>query len=246
VLGTSSTSFGVKGQTNSSDAYTAGVVGVDNANEYESAGVRGESEAGTGVLGFTSSGAGVYAESESGAGLQAVSYNGPVLIGTNGNSDDDVVSVDTSGNEILAGTLTQSGQPESRMATSNGKNVTAYGDRTSRPTVEDFGEAQLLNGRAYVALDAAFASTIDQRAKYMVFLTPQGDSRGLYVVPSDRGFTVRENNGGHSSLTFDYRIVAKPFDTNGARLAPTTAFSGLARGRKSVEPLARPLPPAHR
>jgi hypothetical protein len=31
-------------------------------------------------------------------------------------------------------------------------------------------------------------------------------------------FAVRESQGGHSTLTFDYRIVAKPCDTNAARL----------------------------
>jgi hypothetical protein len=67
----------------------------------------------------------------------------------------------------------------------------------------------------------------------MVFVSPQGDNHGLYVTQiSGRGFVVRESYGGHATLAFDYRIVAKPFDTNAVRLAPTTALSGLVHGRK--------------
>ena len=44
---------------------------------------------------------------------------------------------------------------------------------------------------------------------YHVFLTPEGNSRGLFV--SDRqpdGFDVREQDRGTSTLTFSHRVVA--------------------------------------
>ncbi|HEY7980612.1 MAG TPA: hypothetical protein VID19_03945, partial [Candidatus Eremiobacteraceae bacterium] len=51
------------------------------------------------------------------------------------------------------------------------------------------------------------------------FVTPDGDNNGLYVTgKSAHGFIVREARGGRSTLAFDYRIVAKPIDENGARL----------------------------
>jgi hypothetical protein len=44
-------------------------------------------------------------------------------------------------------------------------------------------------------------------------LTPEGDSRGLYIRKrSASGFEVREQQGGRSSLTFSYRVVARRFD----------------------------------
>jgi hypothetical protein len=53
-----------------------------------------------------------------------------------------------------------------------------------------------------------------------VFLTPEGDCRGLYVSERDeRGFIVRELQGGHSDLGFSYRIVAKRKDVKAPRLA---------------------------
>jgi hypothetical protein len=167
-----------------------------------------------------------------------------VLLGSNTTSQQDVLSVDSSGNEILAGTLTENGQPTIRTATSIGKMVTTYGARTSSPTVEDFGEGRLSGGEAYVALEPAFAATIDARSKYMVFLTPEGDNRRLYVTAkSGRGFVVRESNDGRSTIGFDYRIVAKPFDTNAARLAATTSLAGLQHGRPIPGREPRPAMP---
>jgi hypothetical protein len=97
--------------------------------------------------------------------------------------------------------------------------VRTYSAQSSQPAVEDYGEAQLVLGHAYVQLDKAFANVIDQRATYLVTITPEGDSNGLYVTDKTAmGFMVRENRGGRSSLQFSYRIVAKPYGANQPRL----------------------------
>jgi hypothetical protein len=88
--------------------------------------------------------------------------------------------------------------------------------------MEDFGEGQLTNGSAYVRIDRAFANAIDQSSDYLVFITPDGDSKGLYVtMRSPNGFEVRESGGGRSTLQFSYRIVAKPYGSTEARLPLT-------------------------
>jgi hypothetical protein len=76
---------------------------------------------------------------------------------------------------------------------------------------EDFGSARLKRGRATVKLDADFAKVV-MLDGYRVFLTPEGDCKGLYVR-SKRGasFEVREQ-GGTSSIAFSYRIVGKRKD----------------------------------
>jgi hypothetical protein len=67
---------------------------------------------------------------------------------------------------------------------------------------EDFGSAKLKNGRAVVKLDANFAKVI-KRGDYRVFLTPEGDCRGLYIRrKSANRFEVRELTGGKSSVAF--------------------------------------------
>ena len=98
--------------------------------------------------------------------------------------------------------------------------VEMYGSRQSVPTVEDEGTAQLLNGRAIVRLDPAFARTMAMDRPYRVFVTPKGPSRGVYVTNlTPQGFEVDENPGGRSSLAFDFRIVGSPFGDRSTRLA---------------------------
>jgi hypothetical protein len=89
--------------------------------------------------------------------------------------------------------------------------------------MEDTGEARLVDGRAYVRIDAALANVIDSGAEFSVFITPEGDSRGLYVTQkSPSGFAVRENQFGRSTLAFAYRIVAKPYADESSRLPMRT------------------------
>jgi hypothetical protein len=84
------------------------------------------------------------------------------------------------------------------------------------------------------------------RRAYHVFVTPEGDCKGLYVTQkSPAGFVVRELQGGRSTLTFDYRIVAKPLDDDGRRLAlapPLERPNGLtalsARAHASSGPIS--------
>lgn len=104
-------------------------------------------------------------------------------------------------------------------ATSAGRAVVTYAPTVSQPTIEDFGETQLVNGQTSVRLDPKFANVVDQRANYLVFITPEGDANTLYVTQKSMGgFTVRESHGGRSTLMFSYRIVAKPYGSREARL----------------------------
>jgi hypothetical protein len=103
---------------------------------------------------------------------------------------------------------------------STGATVTTYPATQSIPTMEDLGEGQLVNGQASIALERTFAQTIDLSRPYLVFITPEGDSNGLYVTAKTAsGFVVRESKGGHSTLAFQYRIVAHPYGNTDARLA---------------------------
>jgi hypothetical protein len=103
--------------------------------------------------------------------------------------------------------------------TSSGRTVDAFTARVTTPTVEDIGEGHVTAGRGYVPIDPAFAETMDRTRPYLVTLTPEGPSRGLYVADrTPGGFAVRENPGGAATLAFTYRIVAKPFDSAAQRL----------------------------
>ena len=104
---------------------------------------------------------------------------------------------------------------------------------------EDFGTGQLVSGKAEVALDADFAAIV-HADMYHLFLTPRGDCRGLYVsAQTAAGFSVRELQGGTSSLSFSYRVVAQRKDVRAARLAKFTP----AQGGRRVKPLQLPKSP---
>jgi hypothetical protein len=154
-----------------------------------------------------------------------------------------LADLDDSGNLHIAGQIFTGGSCQNGCIlthTVTNARVVAYTPRQASPTIEDFGEAQLTDGAAFVRINADFGATIDRAAHYFVFVTPHGDSRGLYVADeTPAGFWVRENAAGRSTMTFDYRIVAKPIDSNEQRLP---AYRAASLG-KVVSSYARPAPP---
>jgi hypothetical protein len=90
---------------------------------------------------------------------------------------------------------------------------------------EDFGDGQLVKGKARVELDPNFVSLVHSSG-YHVFISPYGDSKGLYVSrQTAKAFEVREQQGGKSTLKFSYRVVGKRLDVAGKRLARVEAPS---------------------
>ena len=144
------------------------------------------------------------------------------------------------GNVQIAGNLEHRGHIRGAVEHADGSRRQLYGLLSPEGWIEDFGRAQIAQGRTWVALDADFASVI-QAEHYHVFLTPEGDSAGLYV--SDRGpdgFEVREQGGGTSDLAFSYRVVAKPRKLEAKRFEEVEEIQELAEPTLST---ATPTPP---
>jgi hypothetical protein len=155
--------------------------------------------------------------------IRAYTSGGPIYEGNVNGTD--VLFADGAGNLTIAGQLFTSGVCINGCIAHgpDQKRVVSYAPRESQPTMEDFGEGQLVNGEAHVALDPKFANVIDQSANYLVFAMPEGDCNGLFIAgKTPTGFTVRELRGGHATLSFEYRIVAKPFGDHSSRL-PTVS-----------------------
>ena len=103
------------------------------------------------------------------------------------------------------------------------RHVALYAMASPQHWFEDFGAGRLENGTAAVVLDPAFAETVNGASDYHVFLTPEGDCRGLYVSSKTAsGFEVRELGGGRSTVAFDYRIVALRRGFENVRLEDVT------------------------
>jgi hypothetical protein len=122
------------------------------------------------------------------------------------------------------GDLTCTGQVKTLATTGGGAHtVETYAMQSPENWMEDFGSGLLERGVAVVKIDPAFADTVTADGSYHVFITPNGDSKGLYVIrKTATSFEVRESGGGVSSLSFDYRIVAKRRGYEAQRLTDVT------------------------
>jgi hypothetical protein len=88
---------------------------------------------------------------------------------------------------------------------------------------EDFGSEQLSHGVAVVRLEAEFEQTVNTNLEYHVFVTPNGECKGLYVSQKmPTSFEVHELGNGASNVRFDYRIVALRKNFESIRMADHT------------------------
>lgn len=238
VVGSSKTGigmYGVGGNTGYSDS-----PGVEGISQGPSAGVFGTSTStGDGVEGLSSSNLGVAGYSYAGTGVYAYGYEGvyaespdeagyalfaqadsqyayPFIAQDTGTGG--YCYVDAYGDEVCSGSIIGNFL-QTRHRSAEGQRVLSYSSQSATATMEDVGSARTYDGVANVAMPTDFASVIDRNSTYYVFLTPLGDTRGLYVsMKTSAGFQVRETGRGHSNLAFDYRIVARPIDSDGQRL----------------------------
>jgi len=186
----STSGTGVYGQATASTGYAYG------------GGFRSDSTSGYGVVGWAAASTGttygVYGRTSSPSGY----------------------GVYSKGNMKVEGALTVTGIKSAVVKLKNGESVSLYAVEASENWFEDFGSSTLKKGRALVQIDPTFAETVNTDKEYHVFLTPNGDCKGLYVT-NKKGtcFEVRELNGGKSGISFSYRLVAKRKGYERQRLA---------------------------
>ncbi|HMD02953.1 MAG TPA: hypothetical protein VKG44_08300 [Candidatus Baltobacteraceae bacterium] len=211
VAGVASTGTGVFAQSNSGFAVSAssahgavainattGAIGANAAAVFGSA-TASSPALGSGVVGKGYLGVVGQGRDASSFPLMAQDQNGA-----------SVFYVDTAGNVSYHGTLM------SFARTRSGAVGRTYAPASTVRTIEDFGSGQIVNGSGVVQIDPTFGELGD--GAYEVFLTPKGDSRGLYVSgETATSFVVRESQGGRSTLAFDYRIVAKQYGHSAER-----------------------------
>jgi len=261
VVGASASGSGVYGSSQSS----IGVFGITKGSN--GSGVSGQAGGGYGVSGFSSGGTAIYG-SDSGSGGLAGAFHSSgegvdifaetigLYVGVPGGNTYYPLFLVGGGQSAFYvdgnGDIYYRGNANSVARTRDGLSATAYNTKTTAPTLEDTGTAQLIGGVSTVRLDPLCARTIDASTPYRIFLTPAGDSRGLYVASrSTAGFVIRESQGGRSSLSFDYRIVAAPIgrsrehmalvDRDAPRVVPHVQNAPTLR-RALVPPQPRPQP----
>ena len=234
----------LSGETFGVSGYSLSNVGVGAAGEAVTSSAEGRSYAGTlpigawgdtGVAGAASLAFGVLATADDNIALR-VANNAPsnyqtavfeneesssaenTVLETYGGYFGGICSVDVSGDLGCSGTKSAVVPVDSGQ-----RRVALYAVEAPQNWFEDFGGGQLISGSATVRLDPTFAQTVNTGSDYHVFLTPKGDSKGLYVTnETTTSFEVHEQQGGQSNIAFDYRIVALRKGYEEVRLADKT------------------------
>src|SRR6266568_1201109 len=202
-------------------------------------GVLAMSQGGVGIEATSATAPGVYANSVDSDGVYAysVNRNGVYATSSNGNaingfaqgSGAGVVGGSVRGYAghfvgpvLVAGDFTVLGMKSAAVLHPDGSHRRLYSVESPESWFEDFGEGKLTRGKCRVRLDSDFVVLVSTKKSH-VFLTPQGDSNGIYVSRQGRGFfDVRELRGGKSDIGFSYRVVARRRDVRGQRLARVT------------------------
>jgi hypothetical protein len=250
VYGTAANGYGVEGTTgvqqSQSPGLFAGLLGIDStANFGNNDGVLGLTNNGYfGVEGVGGSGSvgGVYGAAD--AGNYGV-FGESGGVGVEGSSDATPLAAANSAGTVVwsvdaSGTVTTTANAQALATVRGGERARTFVPTSTTPLLEDVGSATLVRGVSTVRFDPAFGSSISSGV-YQVFITPNGESKGLYVERKTASeFTVRENSNGRSTIGFDYRIVAKPFADTGTRIAiaPSAASFESPAQRSALAKLA--------
>jgi len=186
---------------------------------------------------FVSTGTALVAEADGAfPALDAFGTSSGGLVATIGNVG--VCTIDRNGN------LFCTGSKSAVVPVEGSRKVALYAIEGPENWFEDAGTAQLVKGTAVVNLESVFGQTVNTALNYHVFLTPNGDCKGLYVTQkTPTSFVVRELGGGSSNLSFDYRIMAKRKGYEKIRLEDKTAvmeqtMNDIKRSRENRPRLA--------
>src|SRR5581483_10498990 len=185
---TTSAVFAVVGRVSSVSPNAAGTYG------YNSGTSAGSGVMGYGHYGVSAISSGNGAES---AGLYADANGGSYAIYANGD-------LYVTGNQTAKGT-------KSAIVPIGAEWRKLYCEEAPEVWFTDYGSGTLVEGHAHIELDPEFLATvtIDSANPMLVFIQMTSEISGIYVRKNMTGFDVIENGTGHSSGTFDYRVVAK-------------------------------------
>jgi len=215
VYGGSGNGAGVLGNYNGTNTAVlrAGVSGICSTAAANNGGV--------GVYGYNAIASGnqrmgvygSYNASAFGLGVVGIAFGGSLITGNNDiavvgwRANNANYSGYFNGNHVIV-----NGTKSASVGTSKG-NQLLYVTESPGVWFEDIGGGQLINGQAHIEIDPLFMETIfvDANHPMRIFLQEEGESNGLIVIKDadNKGFTVKEKNGGTSSIAFSYRLMAK-------------------------------------
>jgi hypothetical protein len=186
-------------------------------------GVRGETSTSIGVHGTSfGAGTGVQGTSNTGIGVVAEASNSNLEALFAHNNGSGLAAFFVGGVRVQGNFTIFGGSKSAAVPHPDGSHRLLYCLESPESWFEDFGEGQLVDGKGEVRLDPDFAALVEIDG-YHVFVTPYGESKGLFVAERyATGFRVCEQQGGTNNASFAYRVVAKRKDIVADRLATVT------------------------
>ncbi len=137
----------------------------------------------------------------------------------------------------------------------NNQLVNLYCPESPEVLFQDFGQGQLVNGRAQIILDPNFSKniTVNEQHPLRVIIQLEGDCQGVYVAnKTATGFEVVELQGGTSNVNFTWFVTANRADSKDASGNLVSTFAdvrfGTAPGpmeemKAEAKPAAKPEAP---
>ena len=119
------------------------------------------------------------------------------------------------------------GAVSTTVADTKGNQVVLHAPETPEVYFEDYGQGQLVNGKAHIDLDPTIAKNviINEKHPLRAYIQLEGDCNGVFVTnKSANGFDVVELKSGTSNTTFQWHIVCNRAD----EVMPSGKISKLA------------------
>ena len=124
--------------------------------------------------------------------------------------------------------ILSSGVKSTMVKDDEGKNRIMYCTEAPEVLFQDFGEGQLVNGKATIILDDILSKNISDQKPVKVFIQLEGDCNGVYVTKkSNKGFTVVELNKGKSNIKFSWQIIGNRADATDENGNITSEFDDV-------------------
>ncbi|SEP80378.1 hypothetical protein SAMN05444005_102346 [Flavobacterium urocaniciphilum] len=124
--------------------------------------------------------------------------------------------------------ILSAGTKSTMVKDNDGKNRVMYCTEAPEVLFQDFGEAELINGKAVISLDEVLSKNISDKKPVKVFIQLEGDCNGVFISnKSNKGFTVTELNNGKSNTKFSWQIIGNRADATDNKGKVTSEFDDV-------------------
>lgn len=124
--------------------------------------------------------------------------------------------------------ILSAGTKSTMVKDNEGNNRIMYCTEAPEVLFQDFGEAELKNGKAVIVLEDVLSKNISDKKPVKVFIQLEGDCNGVYVTnKSNKGFTVKELNNGKSNIKFSWQIIGNRADATDENGNITSEFDDV-------------------